>query len=44
MIIVLDIGYDEEELRQKDLGDIDWSIEWARPYVLVGPDVWESYE
>ena len=44
LIIVLDIGYDEEELRQKDLGDIDWSIEWARPYVLFGPDVWESYE
>ena len=44
LIIILDIGYDEEELRQKDLGDIDWSIEWARPHVLVGPDVWESYE
>jgi hypothetical protein len=44
LVIVLDVGYDEEELRKKDLGDVDWSIEWARPHVLVGPDVWESYE
>jgi hypothetical protein len=43
MVFVLDGGYDAEELKRKELGEIDWSLTWARP-VLVGPDVWESYD
>lgn len=37
LIIVLDEGNDEQELRGRELARIDESIEIARPYVLVGP-------
>lgn len=39
MIIVLADGYDKEEVKNRDLGVIDETIEWARSYVLTGPDV-----
>jgi hypothetical protein len=43
LVIVLDTGDDEEELRKRDLGVLDSSIEAAR-IALTGPDVWESCE
>lgn len=43
VLIILDEGYDEEELRQRELGAVDDTIEVARPHVLVGPDVWELW-
>lgn len=43
LIIVLDEGTDEEELKNKALGQIDDTIEWAKPLVLEGPDVWELW-
>jgi hypothetical protein len=44
VIIALEIGYDKDELKKKDLGEIDESIREALPHVLVGPDVWELWE
>jgi len=41
LIIALEISDDEDELRKKDLGEIDESIGVALDHVLVGPDVWE---
>ena len=41
LIVALEIGEDEEELKKKDLGEIDESIRVALPHVLAGPDVWE---
>ena len=43
IIIVLADGYDKEEVKNTDLGVIGETIEWARPYVLIGPDVWEMH-
>jgi hypothetical protein len=43
LVIVLDESADEEELKNKALGEIDATIEWARPHVLEGPDVWELW-
>ena len=44
LIVALDVGYDQEQLKEKKLGDIDESIMAALPHVLVGPDVWELCE
>jgi hypothetical protein len=44
LIIALEIGDDEDEMKKKDLGEIDESIRVALPHVLVGPDVWELWE
>jgi hypothetical protein len=43
LIIVLDESTDEEELKNKALGQIDDTIEWAKPHVLEGLDVWELW-
>jgi hypothetical protein len=43
-IIALEIGYDKDELKKKDLAEIDESIKEALPHVLVGPDVWELWQ
>jgi hypothetical protein len=43
MIIALAFGEDEEELKKRDLGEIDATIKEALPHVLVGPDVWELW-
>jgi hypothetical protein len=43
-IIALEIGYDKDELKKKDLGEIDESIKEALPHVLVGLDVWELWQ
>jgi hypothetical protein len=45
VLIVLDEGSNEEELRQRELGAVDETIEFARPHVLVGTgaDVWELW-
>ena len=43
VVIVLGDGYDEEELKKREVGPIDESIEFARPHVLDGPDVWELW-
>lgn len=43
LVIVLDESTDEEELKNKALGQIDDTIEWAKPHVLEGPDVWELW-
>jgi len=40
LIIVLEVGEDEKALKEKEIV-VDESIEWAKPHVLVGPDVWE---
>ncbi|KAF8802227.1 hypothetical protein BYT27DRAFT_7197315 [Phlegmacium glaucopus] len=40
LIIVLEAGQDEKTLREKEIV-VDESIEWAKPHVLVGPDIWE---
>ena len=37
LIIALEIGADKDELEKKDLGEIDESIKWTLPHVLVGP-------
>ncbi len=39
-----EIGVDKDELKKRDLGEIDESIKRALPHVLVGPDVWELWE
>jgi hypothetical protein len=44
IIVVLADGFDKEEVKNTDLGVIDETIEWARPYVLTGSDVWEMHE
>ena len=44
LIIALEIGEDKDEMKKKDLGEIDESIRVALPHVLVGPDVWELCE
>ena len=44
LIIALEIGEDKDELKKKDLGEIDESIRVALPHVLVGPDVWELWD
>jgi hypothetical protein len=45
MVIALEIGENEDELRRKPLGHIDESIAEALAHeVLVGPDVWELCE
>jgi hypothetical protein len=36
LIIALEIGADKDELKKKDLGEIDESIREALPHVLVG--------
>lgn len=41
--IVLELGYDAEELRKKELKPIEESIAFAQPHVLDGPDVWELW-
>jgi hypothetical protein len=43
-ILAFAIGTDKDELKAKDLGELDETIMEALPYVLVGPDVWELYE
>ena len=43
LIIALATGKDEDELKNRDLGEIDESILEALPYVLVGPDVWKVW-
>jgi hypothetical protein len=45
VVIVLNEGYDEEELKKREVaaGPIDESIEFARPHVLDSPDVWELW-
>ena len=43
-IFALEIGDDKDELKKKDLGEIDESIRETVPHVLVGPDVWELWE
>ena len=43
LIIVLEEGSDEETLRGQGLECIDESINFARPHVLIGPDVWELW-
>lgn len=42
LAIVLEVGNNAEELRKMEL-PIDDTIMAAKPYVLVGPDVWELY-
>ena len=42
MVVVIDSGDDEEELRRRDLGVLDPSIEVAKA-AFTGPDVWEAY-
>jgi hypothetical protein len=42
--LLLETGDDEDELKKRDLGEIDESIREALPHVLVGPDVWELWE
>ena len=44
LIIALETGEDKDEIKKKDLGEIDESIRVALPHVLVGPDVWELFE
>jgi hypothetical protein len=45
IVIALEIGENEDELKRKPLGDIDESIAEAHAHdVLVGPDVWELCE
>jgi hypothetical protein len=45
LIIALEIGEDKDELKKKDLGEIDESIRRALHLrVLVGPGVWELWE
>jgi len=44
LIIALAIGDDKDELKKKDLEEIDESVRKALPHVLVGPDVWELLE
>jgi hypothetical protein len=44
LIITLEIGDDEDELKKKDLGEIDESIREALSHVLVEPDVWELWD
>ena len=44
MVVVLEEGFDKDELMQRDLGIVDKTIEWAKPYVLTGPDVWKLWE
>ena len=44
LVIALGIGDDKDEMKKKDLGEIDDSIRVAPPHVLVGPDVWELCE
>ena len=44
LIIALAFGADKDELKEKDLGEIDESIKKALPHVLVGPDVWELWD
>jgi len=41
LIITLDVSYNQQQLREKKLGDIDESIMAMLPHVLGGPDVWE---
>ena len=40
LVIVLEVGDDEKALREKKIV-VDATIEWAKPHVLVGPEVWE---
>jgi hypothetical protein len=42
-IIAMDYGDNEEQLREKELEDVDESIRVALPHVLEGPDIWELY-
>jgi len=44
LIIALAFGADKDELKEKDLGEIDESIKRALPHVLEGPDVWELWD
>ena len=44
LILGLELGYDEDELKGKHLGEIDGSIQKALPHALVGPEVWEVWE
>ena len=44
LIVALEIGEDKDELKKKDLGEIEESIRRALPHVLEGPDVWELLE
>jgi hypothetical protein len=44
LILDLEFGYDKGELKNKDLGKIDESIQKALPHALVGPEVWEVWE
>jgi hypothetical protein len=41
LVIALEVGYNREELENKALGEIDETIQWVKPHVLVGPGVWE---
>lgn len=41
LVIVLEMGDDENALKEMDIA-IDATIEWAKPHVLFGPEVWET--
>jgi hypothetical protein len=42
LIVALEFGENEDELKRKELGPTDKSIKKAHDHhVLVGPDVWE---
>ena len=43
LVIVLADSHDEAELKKRDVGQIEESIEYARPHVLDGPGVWELW-
>jgi hypothetical protein len=43
LILGLEFGYDKDESKDKDLREIDESIQKALPHALVGPDVWDVW-
>jgi hypothetical protein len=38
LVIVLEVGDDESALRERKIA-VDATIEWGKPHVLVGPEV-----
>lgn len=42
-VVAFETGTNKEALEKLDLGPFDESIEMARSYVLVGPQVWELW-